>query len=139
MNYYKCRECGKTIKSERFYPLGYLHTCSSCLFPAERSVAAQRCPPSAGGSADARAADETPAASLVRSADEAVRALIGHWRELANEAESMMNENNAAEYPRTHWLNQGRKTSFSSCADQLEAALSPALRAQPERARQPNE
>lgn len=69
-----CPNCQKKIGPREFHirvvDSGFVYSCSP---KAERSEVLQGCPPSATGSADARAADEAAADSSGRSADAAVQ------------------------------------------------------------------
>lgn len=91
-----CKTCNQEIKhGQNFYkhPKGGVSHCIPCPPKAERSEALQGCPPSATGSADARAADEAGADSSGRSADKAVRRdQITPDAEIATHVNAMMDE-----------------------------------------------
>lgn len=135
-----CYKCNNFFDSEGWIfdsEKGFAHS-SSCPPKAERSEALPGCPPSATGSAGARASDESGADSSGRSADKAVRAFIKESEgEIAKHFEMAMKckkENDAI-----GWLESLSAIQTNERCIALARAVSPALAAERERACLPND
>lgn len=133
-----CSKCGRAfITTTSLQDSDRL--CLDCFMDAKRSGVPQGCPPSATGSADARASDEAGADSSGRSAEaeRSVRELAHEFRLREDMALRQMTAQ-AAKEDKTSWAYWcASRDAYKICAEKTEA-LAPTLAVQRERVLQPN-
>lgn len=138
-NFMKCFTCKQEISAgQSMVILGVHYHRGPCPPKAERSEALPGCPPSATGSADARASDESGADSSGRSADKAVLAeLAKQWRR--RREEYYRASKRLWWWPPTSRQARMAAAAFGVCAMELERTLQgQTLTAERERACLPN-